>query len=199
MDHSRSLYGAIAEIVRRETRYLRHYIGEVVDNQDELEKGRVRMTVPLLGWDTPAKGTWAWPRDKHMMSVPAVGEWVEMYFLNGDPNIPVYFGKAIEMLDQQPEAFDGDPNVHVIFQDPTFDQKIVFDKNTGVLSIGEGEEEFVLGTQLEDYLINTVKGVYNTHTHPYTWTGSPGAGNTSPPNQSMTDPSGILSERIKGE
>lgn len=199
MDNSRSLYGLIAEVIRSETRYLRHFIGQVKDTKDILNKGRVLVIIPILGWDTPARGSWCWPRDKHSMSIPKVDDWVEVYFLNGDRNVPVYLGKADEMLDQTPVAYEGNTDIHVLFESPNNVQKIVYDENGDTLKIGEDEEPFVLGDQLEDYLINIIKSTYNTHTHPYTWTDPGGAGNTSPPNQTMNDPSGILSERIFGE
>ena len=36
MDNSRTFTGLIKEIVRSSVKYIRHYIGEVADNQDKL-------------------------------------------------------------------------------------------------------------------------------------------------------------------
>ena len=125
MDNSRTFTGLIREIVRSSVKYIRHYIGEVADNEDTLNLGRVLIIIQELGWDTKDKGSWAFPRDKHSMSVPKIGDWVEMYFINGDPNLPVYMGIANEIKDMVPENYTGNVKEHILFESPGNVQKIV--------------------------------------------------------------------------
>jgi len=68
------------------------------------------------------------------MRVPEVGEWVEVYFIAGDPNEPVYLGQAGEIRDQTPEAYDG-PATKVIYQDPKTGGLLKYDQETGLFEI----------------------------------------------------------------
>ena len=103
-DRRRDPRSIIEALIREQTKYLRHYIGRVTDVQDPLGRGRVLVHVPDLGWNTDAAGAWCWPRAMHGMDVPAVGEWVEVYFVAGDPDQPVYLGQAAEIQEQKPAA-----------------------------------------------------------------------------------------------
>jgi phage baseplate assembly protein gpV len=105
MDRSFTMYGEIAEIVRRETRYLRHYWGEVAVTTDPLRKGRVKVIVPVLGWDDQSKAAWCTPRQLKALVVPNRGDFVEVYFMEGNPEKPVYIGQIQEFNDQTPEAY----------------------------------------------------------------------------------------------
>ncbi|OPX34351.1 MAG: hypothetical protein B1H11_11045, partial [Desulfobacteraceae bacterium 4484_190.1] len=78
-------------------RYYSVYRGEVVDNQDPEEQGRILVKVPSLFGDD-ALPDWAWPRagvagDGHgVFAVPTVGSRVWVSFEAGDPKMPVYDG-----------------------------------------------------------------------------------------------------------
>jgi len=89
MDRTRDELGIIRWIIEQETVYLRHYIGQVFSNDDSEKKGRVLVNVPELGWFTQAEAAWCWPRQLHGLTVPIPGEWVEVYFINGNRNRPV--------------------------------------------------------------------------------------------------------------
>lgn len=117
MDLTRTSRGAIEQIVREETRYLRHYFGTVLRNDDELGRGRVLVSVPELGWNTEDQGAWCFPRQIHALSVPAVDEIVEVYFMAGDVNRPVYLGLPADFAGNLPPSYV-DPTTHVIFEDP---------------------------------------------------------------------------------
>lgn len=118
MDQTRTLRGAIEQIVREETRYLRHYWGEVLNNTDELNRGRVLVSVPELGWNSEDTGAWCFPRQMHSLSVPAVGEYIEVYFVAGDPNRPAYLGTFADFdLETVPQSYV-DPSTHILFEDP---------------------------------------------------------------------------------
>lgn len=213
MDLTRSFLGEIREIVRRETRYLRHYWAEVVDTADEMDKGRVLVTIPALGWDTNEKGAWALPRDRHSMKVPSVGEHVEVYFLEGDVNKPVYFGTVHEIADNTPANYTGDPKTRILYQDKDTGAYIQYDSTTGILSFFdengleawkydggritwiEGTEAFVLGDQMNSFLSSLVTAL-NSHVHTGVTTGG---GTSGAPPAPFSSPSGLLSADIKGK
>jgi hypothetical protein len=184
--------GVIAEVVRRETRYLRHYMGQVLSNEDELGRGRVLCSVPELGLDTQDKAPWCWPRYRHSQSTPKVGEWVEVYFMGGDPDRPVYLGGLGELKDQVPPSYSG-PRVHVLFEHPEGEMAIRHE--SGQLKIGAADKSFVLGEDLVTFL-NDLASALTLHVHTGVTTGP---GSSGPPGSSFSGPSGVLSGKIKGE
>lgn len=194
----------ICEVVRQETLYHRHYIGQVLSNTDELNIGMCQVAVFDLGWETADLAPWCYPRQSHKMSVPKVGEWVEVYFLSGDRNKPVYLEMCNEMRTESdnkrcvPDWYTGDPKRHIIFQSPDSKKGIVLDDTQKKMIIDfealefiEGSTEpYVLGNQLNTY-ITTLIGTINTALGTkLDGTGAPGA---------LTPPSGILSTKIKGQ
>lgn len=210
-DKTDSVYGMICEIVRRETLYLRHYMGQVLSQTDERNIGIVQVSVPELGWTTGDIAPWCYPRQRHSMSVPEIGEWVEVYFLNGDRNRPVYIANCGELSKDDnkyciPEWYTGDPKLRVIYQSPTSGKGIKLDDTQNIMTIDSenivmidgSTEPFVLGTQLENYLKNLVDTELNAHTHQYVDT-PVGPSMTNPPSKAMTAPTGILSTKIKGQ
>lgn len=138
MAEENTLTGELRKIVREELRYLRHYIGQVVDNQDPSTKGRVRVKIADLGWDTNDKSPWCWPRQLHALDVPKVDEWVEVYFINGDRARAVYLGQASEILEQIPDGYTS-PAKRVLFQDPDSGDKIEYDSQGQILDIDTNE------------------------------------------------------------
>ena len=207
MDNSRTFTGLIREIVRTSVKYLRHYIGEVTDNKDEMNKGRVLIQIIELGWDSNDKGVWAVPRDKYSMIVPKVGDWVEVYFINGDPSIPVYLGMATEIKDMIPESYTGDVKESVLFESPDSVQKIIYNEDVNLLSVGEGNEAFVLGDTAKTELQKDVDALTQLQTDFTAWTPVPNDGGLALKTilssgfltKAITDLTNILSERIKGE
>lgn len=94
-------------------------IGEVVDRDDPLGLGRIRIRIP--GLIEPASN-WAWPlgssgggsEDEGFFNVPQVGAEVAVLFKNGSPDHP-YYMPANWGDNEVPEASDGgDPDVKVI-------------------------------------------------------------------------------------
>lgn len=210
-DKTDSVYGMIVEIVRQETLYLRHYMGQVLSQTDELNIGMVQVSVPELGWTTSDLAPWCYPRQLHSMSVPEVGEWVEVYFLNGDMNRPVYITNCTELKKDDnkncvPEWYVGDPKLRVIYQSPLSKKGIKLDDTQNILTIDEenivlidgSTEPYVLGNKLNTFLTNMITAEIAFHTHPYVDTPI-GASTTGPPSGPFTSPSDILSTKIKGQ
>jgi hypothetical protein len=178
----------IARIVRRETRYLRHYWAEVLDVNDPSSKGRVKVAIPMLNWNDESTGAWCMPRDLHSMVVPNVGEFVEVYFLEGNPNKPVYLGQVHEITGGTPSQYDGPMKV-ILYEDPNGDSSVVFDKDAGTLVITAPEihlngdsKTFVTFAEL-DSALSSFKTALDTHVHSGVTTGP---GSSGPPASPFT-------------
>lgn len=207
----------IRKIVARETVFHRHYIGQVCDTGDPSKKGRVKVLVPILGWDSPDIGIWCWPRQNHAIDVPLVGDSVEIYFVAGDRNHAVYLPGVVEMQGMLPTEYST-PTKRLLFQapGPGATDKIEYDSqasqmyerlqsqlleittyvlksNNISLTSDSATEPFVLGNQLMTFLNNLVTAL-GTHVHPVTTA----PGTTGPPAAPFTSPSGLLSSKIKG-
>lgn len=133
MDNSFTTEGLIRDIIQKELKYYKHYLGKVVNNVDPTNRGGVVVVVEELGWNNPATGAWAFPRQMHGFSAPNIDEWVEIYFLEGDVSKCVYLGLASERM-PLPKGYDGLPTTHIIFQDPISGAYIKYD---GVLQTFE--------------------------------------------------------------
>ena len=205
----------IEKIIDRKTRYMRHYTGKVVDVTDPAptKKGRVKVVISDLSLDktdaTYIKGMWCWPRDKNSMSLPKVGQWVEVYFRGGDPDKPVYLGTANEINDMTPKGFDGVATTHVLFEDPADTLRMIFDGLKNQLNVGKtslkaaarkddptfsdnGLDSAFWGFvgDLKTYLDTTVKTFLNSHTHQ--------AGTLLAPNGAVTGVTGAAVSPFSG-
>lgn len=192
IDQNRDELSILRAIIFQETRFLRHYAGEVIDNEDPDGKGKVKVQVSELGWSTAANSSWCWPRTRHSMDIPAVGEMVEVYFMAGDPRRPVYLGQAAEWEGNIPESYDG-PDKVVLYQDPETGDSVEYDRAAGVFKVGDGSESFVKGDSLDSFL-SSLKSWMDTHTHPTAGTGPP-----SPPTAASPSVPDLKSSKIKGE
>lgn len=187
MARPETIYEIVAEIIREETKYLKHYFGRVINNFDDENKGRIKVMIYDLGWDTPDLACLANPRQMHGISVPAVGEWVEIYFINGDSGNPVYIGIAMELQGQLPTKYQF--GKHVIFEMPNKNEGITFDENmlkmeidpteldintksdinidslAGDITFLQGTEKAVLGNKLITWLTTFINTIFNLHTH----------------------------------
>lgn len=183
MKDDRTLLTMFKNLIWTETKYLRHYYAFIISVDDPDKEGKVKAVCFDLGW-TNRTAVWIPPRDKNGLSVPKVNDWIEIYFMLGDCNKPVYVGKATEMQGMTPKNYSS-PKTHVIFEDPENKCNIKFDAMTSLLTFFKGNKSYVLG---EDLLT-----AFNSHVHTSTAPGSP----TSTPAVPLT--AGILSTKIKGE
>lgn len=204
------LYGEITKIIREQTTYLRHYVGQVVSNLDSMNKGRVKATIPELGMITPDLAVWCNARQGHSMSVPKVGAWVEVYFVNGDPQYPVYLYLDSKIMGEKPTNYTGNVNEHVVFESPNQPEGLIkYSDLTKILSLIGGTESFVLGNTLLTEINKLRTQVETLKTNINSWTPVPNDGglaletilktpSTGFTQQSSSDFSSILSEKIKG-
>lgn len=182
-----TLTGQIRRVIMDETKFMKHYIGKVTDNKDKSNKGRVKVHIDFLGWDTDDKAPWCWPRQIHGMDVPIIGEWVEVYFMNGDRNRAVYLGQASEILSQLPAGYSAETD-RVLFQDPDSGDIIKYDASakelsatiqgvnlvmkSGEIDLNGDSKFFVTHAELKTALdLFATNGI--THTHNVTAVGSP--------------------------
>jgi len=182
----------------------------------------VLVTIPMLGWDTQEKGQWARPRQMHGLSVPKVGEWVEVYFIDGSVNTLAYMGIAIEMDQMKPKNYTG-TSLHVLWEMPGDKEQVIkydaddkkatlkFEKLDVTIAdtmavaadtkytldcddivYNGGSEKAVLGTALDTWINNTLKIWTDTHVHPV-----PAFGNSGVAVTPLTAPANYLSNEIK--
>lgn len=218
---------ALRVLIRNETRFLRHYEAVVTDDQDELQRGRLQVEIPALGWVGAEARVWVWPRDRHSMIPAKVGEYVEVYFMGGKPERPVYIGQVQEQIENIPEAYEG-PDQPILFQSPVTGDRIKYSEEEGAfdmevsgdvlvtgggdatvdvaglvkllaegLEFGAASEAMVLGNQLQTYL-DGLKIWMDTHAH--TISSGSSAGSTTPPiAPSPIIPATLLSQKMSGE
>ena len=189
----KTLKGAIVEVIREEVKYLRHYLGEVGDVDDPDKEGKVKCKIPELERKTNDVGLWCYPRDKAAIVTPKVGDFVEVYFMLGDRDRPVYMGMAQEITGNRPKAHTG-PTKQVLFQSRETDKEISYDDPSGLLTLLKATEPFVLGNQLQTFLSAFVTA-YNSHIHQVAVAPGP----TTGPAPTQGSPMGLLSTTIKGE
>lgn len=112
-------YGEILDILARETRFLKTYTGKVLSVDDELARGRVKLSIPELGWLTEDQSPWTEPEyPLRGCIVPDVGDWVTVFFLAGNPARPVYRSRTGEIKDSWPASYTG-PEMRILYDDGT--------------------------------------------------------------------------------
>ena len=136
-----TLTDEIRRIVRAETMFLRHYWGEVLANVDPRGKGRVKVAVPALGWNSQAEAPWCVARQVHALVIPEVGESVEVYFVEGDRSRPAWLGQAHEISGQTPSSYGA--TTQVVYQDPKSGAAITWDRLTRTLEVNLGTGLFL--------------------------------------------------------
>lgn len=151
----KSLREDINQIIRDETRWLRHYPAQVVDIDDELEKGRVKVTIPELGFDTADQGLWCNPRQGNSLSVPLVDEWVEIYFMAGNPERPVYLHYPTEVEGMVLKNYTGNPVLRIIFESPETEENIKYDDESKTLTITVEALEIVTQAEVTKLEMNS--------------------------------------------
>ena len=169
MDLERDINDLISRIIKREVRWLLHYNAQVVNNVDILRKGRVKVIIPELGFDTADKGMWCFPRQGNSLSVPLKDEWVEVYFNRGNPNNPRYLHYSTESMDA-PSKYDGDPNTRVLFESPKTGESITYKDGDGSLALLDGTEHFILGDTAKTELQKNINALTQLQADFTSWT-----------------------------
>lgn len=225
MDNNDPLIQLFKRPVLEYTRYMNFFYAKIESTEDELKKGRKLVTIPQLGWSTQDKGVWAWPTEIKGIKNLKVGDWVIVYFVTNDPNDCHIQGRALNIENQQPQAFDGNTKTDVLYQDNGNQIKIVYSEEQKEFTIADqnntikikqdsgeismnaqtllkllgGTEAFVKDTTSSSNFDNLITAL---QTHVHTVTVDPGShsGTTAVPTNagSMTNPLS-LSTKIYGE
>lgn len=170
----------LRQIILEETLFLRHYIGQITNIIDPENKGKIQVKIPDLMTDFSAGdnfGFWCISRDKNSLSTPKLNDWVEVYFMNGNKNIPVYMGIANEMKDMLPLNYDGKPTTHILFESPENKIHAKYDEFNNLLEIGNSnfleaarKTDAILSTSSQDStfwtFIDNLVSIFNNHVHP---------------------------------
>jgi hypothetical protein len=169
----KTLLNVLRRIIHQETIWLRHYIGQIKNVTDPQQKGRVNVAVFDLGYNSEDNGFWCFPRDKNALITPKNGDWVEVYFINGDRNKPVYLGVANEMENMLPKSYDGKETTQVIFEDVDNKIRILYDASNNSLNVGNKnfqpcarKDDETLSDNTSDSNFWTYMNLIATHVHP---------------------------------
>jgi len=192
--------GMIEKLILDNTRFFVPRLGQVTQVNDELQKGRILVNIPSLGWDTDDKGAWCYPKDKQSLITPNVGDWVIVEFIDGDRDYPIYSGIANQMKDMLPLIYDGKHTSQVIFEDKEQSTYVLYDEeakefiiedshgNKITLKDGKiliegteikllnGGEHFVKGDTLKTELQKNVDALNQLQTDFTTWVPVPNDG-----------------------
>jgi phage baseplate assembly protein gpV len=148
------LLDEIRFIIAKETVFLKHFEGVVIDNNDPDNLGRVKVQIPELLQFTPDQIPWTYPEHGLNTIVPPVGKSVVVYFLNGDSAHPIYRGGTSERKDTRLKEYKS-PSTVVLYADEnillswnrlektfslkTNDNEIKIDGENNIIITGENE------------------------------------------------------------
>jgi hypothetical protein len=110
------LLDEIRFIIAKETVFLKHFEGVVINNLDPDNLGRVQVQIPELLQFTPDQIPWAYPEHGLNTVAPPVGKSVVVYFLKGDFAHPIYRGGTSERRDTRLKAYKS-PSTAVLYED----------------------------------------------------------------------------------
>ena len=110
--------GLIRDIIRDECKYFGAMMGQVTSTDDELKQGRIQVIIPALGHYNQNNAIWVCSRDKHLISVPIVGDWVEIRFMDGHRDRAYYCGICNQVAEQTLKNYDGNRTTHILFENP---------------------------------------------------------------------------------
>jgi len=135
MKDAYELTSQIKRLIRDELKYYTPRMGQVVSLTDPLAQGRVKVTIPILGWFTPDQGIWAYPGQPRGVINPAIDDWVIVQFIDGKPDKCVYYGQAYFMKNMLPANYSGKDN-QVIFEGRENSTHISYNETTKKMEIG---------------------------------------------------------------
>jgi hypothetical protein len=173
------LFERLKFMFKKEVVFYGQYKGRVVDNVDEFSRGRVKVSIPDLGFNSDF-GLWCEAEQNKCMIVPKIDDWIIVYFEAGKKNRPRYRGIDNSMIGMKVEDFDGQNTTNVLFQNGNL--KIVYNEITGILNILNNNGNSIVELNGNtDYAVsfndlktgfdslktslNSFITVYNAHTH----------------------------------
>lgn len=106
----------IQKIILDTTKFNVPRIGKVSQVVDPINKGRVLVQIPSLGWTTDEQGAWSFPKQVNGLVIPRVGDFVIIEFIDGNMDLPVYSGVAMNMKDMLPKNYDPTGQSQLIYE-----------------------------------------------------------------------------------
>lgn len=125
---TRDVTDIIRRIIAEETRYHKRYIGKVVSNADPDNEAKVQVNLPELGFDGTGNAMWAYPH-KELIDIPAIGVFVEVWFMGGDVRSPVYGSIIREMQGMASKVWDKKTSSVVLHESKDGSASITYDGN----------------------------------------------------------------------
>lgn len=110
------LLSIIQKLIRDSSMFNVPRIGKVSQVVDVEKKGRVLVQIPSLGWDSDEKAAWCFPKQVNGLVIPRIGDYVVIDFLDGDMNLPVYSGLAMNMKGMLPDNYDATGQSQLIYE-----------------------------------------------------------------------------------
>lgn len=142
----------IKTIVLREFKYWMPQRGQVKNINDPEGLGRVKVTVPILGWTTEDLGVWAKPAGQSGLITPKQDDWVLVQFIAGNPADAVWVGTLPVMKGSEPSIYQ-DQNTQILFEDPDEQIGVNFRQDENVMEIGK--EDFREAARVDDTTISS--------------------------------------------
>lgn len=139
MNNTDSFTGLINTIIHARLKYLVPREGQVKDIKDEVNKGRILVTIPAFGWETNDKGVLCYSVDKNLLSTVKIDDWVIVQFVDGNPDFPICIGKSTRIKEQLPKNYDGESTTHILFESPENKIHIKYDEKENLMEIGNSD------------------------------------------------------------
>jgi hypothetical protein len=141
---NKDLEEKIKEIVIQQLRYIKSYIGKVIDVEDPLKRGRVKCYVLELGWIDGESSIWINPRYTKSMLKLKNDDYVKIGFMNGDRTRAYYEGMIQELKEMYPENYDG--TKQVLFESNEKHFYITYDDVNKELYAEIGDNKYTINT-----------------------------------------------------
>lgn len=108
-------YDIILRIISQSTKYMRTYLGKVIDNNDVSGRSRIKMIIPGIGIIDDSEGVWVDVEQPIGQNVcPSIGSWLSVYFVDGDASKPVARGLITNVIDN---VLKSDYNNLILYKD----------------------------------------------------------------------------------
>jgi len=127
--------GAIKQVFSKLTIYMREWEGTVIKNDDPLNLGRIKVSIPQLGWQNDNEIPWIMPRYRNNQITPQIDTMVVVGFFDGTIQTPYYDSRTPLFRDNRLSAYEN-PNTVVLFQDDKQDPlTVIYHRDTKIIDV----------------------------------------------------------------
>lgn len=126
-----TIIDTIIDIILRKFKFSVPRLGKILKVDDDEKKGRVLVSIPVLGWTTQDNGQWCYPKDKKKIITPKINDYVVVEWLDGEQDgIALYSGVSYWMTGMLPKNYDGKPTTQILFEDNNQESYISYNETT---------------------------------------------------------------------